>query len=226
MSKASTPDPGESLATTMRQIYALGLTTTSGGNLSLVDDEGVIWITPAGIDKGELRADQIARVEEGASEAQADRAPRPSSELPFHRAIYQARPDIRAIVHAHPVSLVAFSIVGQVPDTRVSAHCHALCGLVGFAAYQMPGSPRLGNAIAEVFAQGSDCVILENHGVVVAGATLREAFRTTRVAGSLCANDYARTYDWQRADTRRRRSCTRDRLETSAIEGEFSIGFR
>jgi L-fuculose-phosphate aldolase len=194
MSKSS--EPGEEIAQTMRQIYDLGLTTTSGGNLSVRDDEGRIWITPAAIDKGELRADQVAgvaSVEEGGIDARDDATlkPAPSSELPFHRAIYARRSDLRAVVHAHPVSLVAFSIVGQVPDTRVSAHCHALCGTVGFAAYALPASRSLGEKIAETFARGFDCVVLENHGVVVAGPTLRKAFERLE-ALDLCARTIMR----------------------------------
>jgi L-fuculose-phosphate aldolase len=191
MSKSS--QPGQELAQTMRQIYDLGLTTTSGGNLSLRDDEGRIWITPAGIDKGELRADQVARVEEGGVDVREDAGvkPAPSSELPFHRAIYARRSDLRAVVHAHPVSLVAFSVVGQVPDTRVSAHCHALCGRAGFAAYALPASRSLGEKIAETFARGFDCVVLENHGVVVAGPTLRKAFERLE-ALDLCARTIMR----------------------------------
>ncbi len=182
--------PSEELAQTMRRIYELGLTTTSGGNLSLRDAAGTIWITPAGIDKGQLRADQVARVAEGGV-AEATPTPAPSSELPFHRAIYEARPELRAVVHAHPVSLVAFSIVGQVPDTRISAHCHALCGSAGFAPYALPASQALGETIAETFAQGFDCVVLENHGVVVGGPTLRVAFERLE-ALDLCARTIMR----------------------------------
>jgi L-fuculose-phosphate aldolase len=176
MASSPTPDfqrPREELARTLRQIYDLDLTTTSGGNLSLRDDDGAIWITPAGIDKGELRPDQVARVE-GPNDV--DSSPPASSELPFHRAIYATRSDLRAVVHAHPVSLVAFSIAQAVPDTRVSAHAHALCGSVGFAPYALPGSRELGEGIAAVFSKGFDCIVLENHGVVVGGTTLRQAF--------------------------------------------------
>ena len=100
----------------------------------------------------------------------------PSSELPFHRAIYAARPDLRAIVHAHPVALVAFSICGRVPDTRLLPTARRVCGRVGFAPYALPGSEALGRRIAQTFAEGFDCAVLENHGVVTAGASLQEAF--------------------------------------------------
>ena len=195
-STSASSNPAEALAQTMRQIYELGLTTTSGGNLSMLDDEGRIWITPAGVDKGELREDQVARVGTGVpggfggidenGQRDPDSAPRPSSELPFHGAIYAARSDLRAIFHAHPVSLVAFSIVRQVPDTRISAFSHALCADPGFASYALPGSDALGKEIAQTFAKGFDCVVLENHGVVVAGRTLREAFERLE-ALDLCA---------------------------------------
>jgi L-fuculose-phosphate aldolase len=189
------PSAPEDLAQTLRRIYDLGLTTTSGGNLSLRDEDGCIWITPAGIDKGELRGDQIARIGGSHSDQYVDSEdipmPPPSSELPFHQALYAARPDLRAIVHAHPVSLVAFSIAQLVPDTRVSANAYALCGTIGFAPYALPGSRELGNEIAETFSKGFDCVVLENHGVVVGGTTLRQAFERLE-ALDLCARTIMR----------------------------------
>ena len=190
--RTAAPSPREDLAQTLRRIYDLDLTTTSGGNLSLRDQDGHIWITPAGIDKGELRPEQVARVEGRDADTRIGaRIPPPSSELPFHRALYAARSDLRAIVHAHPVSLVAFSIAGQLPDTRVSAHGYALCGTVGFASYALPASRELGERIAETFAKGFDCVVLENHGVVVAGTTLRQAFERLE-ALDLCARSILR----------------------------------
>ena len=101
----------------------------------------------------------------------------PSSELPFHQAIYGVRPDLGAIVHAHPVALVAFSIVGQVPDTRLFHQASKVCGKGGFAPYALPGSSALGQQIAGAFKQNYNCVILENHGVAVGGTDLQEAFQ-------------------------------------------------
>jgi L-fuculose-phosphate aldolase len=96
--------------------------------------------------------------------------------LPFHQAIYTVRPDLGAIVHAHPVALVAFSIVGKVPDTRLFHQASHVCGPGGFAPYALPGSAALGDEIAAVFQRNFNCVILENHGVAVGGAHMREAF--------------------------------------------------
>lgn len=166
--------PREHLVATMRRIYAHRMTTTSGGNLSILDPSGDVWITPARVDKGGLQPSDIVRVHPDGSSTGLHP---PSSEFPFHRAIYRRRPDIRAVVHAHPGALVAFSICRQLPDTRVQAHAHAVCGRVALAPYACPGTAALGEAIAATFAGGADCVLLENHGVVIGGADLDEAFQ-------------------------------------------------
>jgi L-fuculose-phosphate aldolase len=165
--------PRDALMRTMERIYRYRMTTTSGGNLSIRDDDGDVWITPARVDKGTLRRDDIVRV---APDGALDGRHRPSSEFPFHRAVYEARPDLKAIVHAHPVALVAFSICRRVPDTRLLPQARRVCGRVGFAPYALPGSEALGRNIASAFAEGFDCVVLENHGVVVGGSGLQQAF--------------------------------------------------
>jgi L-fuculose-phosphate aldolase len=165
--------PRDALLRTMERVYRYRMTTTSGGNLSVRDADGAVWITPARVDKGGLTRDDIVCVRpDGTVEGRH----RPSSEFPFHRAIYEARPDLKAIVHAHPVALVAFSIVGEAPDTRLLPTAHRVCGAVGFAPYALPGSAALGGRIAATFARGVACAVLENHGVVTGGATLGEAF--------------------------------------------------
>ena len=165
--------PCDQVAMIMDRVYAYGMTTTSGGNVSLRDDSGEIWITPAKLDKGRLKPESVVHLRGG-------RATRddvsPSSEYPFHEAIYRARPDVRAVLHAHPSALVAFSIVGRVPDTRIIPQAASVCGRVGFAPYAVPGSARLGDNIAATFAEGYNCVLLENHGVVCAGGNLLEAY--------------------------------------------------
>ena len=165
--------PRDEIARTMDRIYRYRMTTTSGGNLSVRDDAGDVWISPARVDKGSLSRKDIVRV---ACDGRHEGLHPPSSEFPFHRAIYNVRPDVRAIVHAHPVALVAFSICRQTPDTRLFHQAHFVCGKVGFAPYALPGSDALGQSIAATFHAGCDSVILENHGVVVGGDSLSHAF--------------------------------------------------
>jgi L-fuculose-phosphate aldolase len=166
--------PRRRIVLIMSRIYQGGMTTTSGGNVSMRETDGDIWITPAGVDKGGLSERDIVRVSvSGAIEG----AHRPSSELPFHRAIYHRRPDLRAIVHAHPPGLVAFSIVRQTPNVNVAPQARQIVGKVGYAPYRPPGSEALGARIAETFGEGCDAVIMENHGAVVGGRDLIDAYQ-------------------------------------------------
>ena len=158
----------------MERIYRYRMTTTSGGNLSMREADGTIWITPAGVDKGSLKRDDIVCLRPDGS---VEGKHRPSSELPFHQMIYAVRPDIQGIVHAHAVALVAFSITHQTPNTHLLHQSMNVCGKAGFAPYALPGSPNLGQNIADTFKQGFDSVMLENHGVVVGSDNLQNAFQ-------------------------------------------------
>jgi L-fuculose-phosphate aldolase len=168
--------PRDQIVETMERIYSRNMTTTSGGNISIRDENGDKWMTPARVDKGSLRRQDVVRIgRNGACEGLHP----PSSENPFHLSVYDARPDIRAIIHAHPGALVSFSICGQVPNTRLFPESWNICGQVAFAPYEIPGSTQLGARIAAAFASESkpSCVVLENHGVVVGGSDLAEAFQ-------------------------------------------------
>lgn len=166
--------PSDQIMMMMDRIYQYGMTTTSGGNLSVLDENGDLWITPAGIDKGELtRADIVCVKDDGTIVGKH----RPSSEYPFHKLIYSRRADLKAVVHAHPPALVAFSMVRKVPNVHLLPNDYLVCGEVGMAKYGLPGSLELGENIALVFEQGFNTVMLENHGVVVGGENLFEAFQ-------------------------------------------------
>jgi len=165
--------PRDQLVTIMRRIYQSGMTTLSGGNLSIREENGDMWITPMGVDKGKLSAGDIMLVRADGSLVGAHK---PSSESPFHQAIYARRPDLRAVVHAHPSALVAFSITRQTPDTSIIPQAQEVCGVVGYAPFAQPGTPQLGERIAETFGHGYNLVLLENHGVAAGGPDLLTAF--------------------------------------------------
>ena len=166
-------NPAEQIVAIMNRIYENGMTTTSGGNLSVLDSNGDMWISPSGIDKGSLLPADIMCVRPDGSIAGPHK---PSSEYPFHRGIYDTCADVKAILHAHPPALVSFSIAGLVPDTAVFPLTKRLCGDVGFAPYELPGSDALGRKVSAVFAQGPRTVMLENHGVCLGGNSLLEAY--------------------------------------------------
>ena len=177
--------PAEQICIIISRIYRGGMTTTSGGNLSIMDDNGDMWITPSGIDKGSLKPSDIMCVK---ADGTVVGPHKPSSEYPFHRALYRMRPKMRSVIHAHPAGLVTFSIVHQIPNTSILPQVHAVCGPIGFAPYDVPGSEALGEKIAEEFRKHPEykAVIMENHGVVLAGEDIADAYQRFETL-ELCA---------------------------------------
>lgn len=177
--------PAEQIAIIIGRIYRSEMTTTSGGNLSIMDENGDMWITPAAIDKGSLTPADIMCVK---ADGTIIGPHRPSSEYPFHKAIYKMNPHIHSVIHAHPPGLVTFSMVHQVPDTSIIPQACATCGPVGFAEYALPGSELLGKKIVAEFKKNPDykAVIMENHGVVVAGEDIADAYQRFETL-ELCA---------------------------------------
>ena len=166
--------PADQLVMFMQRIYDKRLTTMSGGNLSIRDDDGNIWITPAGVDKGTLTRRDIICVKPDGTVIGPHK---PSSELPFHISVYKMRSDLHAVLHAHPPALVAFSIVRQCPSLDLIPTVRRVCPDVRIATYAVPGSEALGTNVGAVFADGCDIAILENHGVCVGAPDMFTAFQ-------------------------------------------------
>lgn len=166
--------PADQLVMFMHRIYDKGMTTTSGGNLSIMDEDGNIWITPAGVDKGTLNRNDIVCVKVDGSVVGMHR---PSSELPFHAAVYKMRPDLKAVLHAHPPALVSFSIARKTPNLNLLTSVQKMCPEVKIATYAVPGSQQLGENIGKCFAENCDIVLLENHGVCIGAPDMFTAFQ-------------------------------------------------
>ncbi|MEG1508920.1 MAG: class II aldolase/adducin family protein [Clostridia bacterium] len=165
--------PQEIVIKYINKVYKNGLTTTSGGNLSVKDAEGNIYITPSGKDKGTLVAEDICKVTP-TGEVIGKFAP--SIELPFHSLIYKLRPEINAVLHVHSPKIVSYTLINQVPEIQISAHNFNTCGKIGFSLYDIPGSIDLGNQIAKFIAKGYDSVLMQNHGVVFVADTMSNAY--------------------------------------------------
>jgi len=116
MRRTNLDHPKDQITSIIRRIYEAGLTTTSGDNISIKDTEGNIWVTPAAVDKGSLTRKDIMCV---TPDGEIIGLHQPSSECPSHKAIFDVRPDVKAIIHAHPPALVSFSIVRKIPNTNI-----------------------------------------------------------------------------------------------------------
>ncbi len=162
----------EQVASIMRRLYRQGLTTCSGGNVSLRCGV-VILITPSGTDKGEITAEEI-----GAVTPEGDNllpGLRLSIETEMHLEVYRNRPDVNGIVHAHPVTASAFAALDRDIDTRLTAETWHVLGMPVRAPYALMGTAELARAVGQAAGKGN-AVIMENHGVLTVGRTLFEAF--------------------------------------------------
>ena len=156
-----------------RKMVTAGLTTGSGGNISvLTDDEDQVAITPSGIEYDDLTTDQIVVTNRSGQPA----APglNPSSELGFHLSLYDQRPDIRAVVHTHSVYATTFACLREaIPAV------HYLVGYCGHqvrvAPYATFGTPELADNIVTTIGD-DQAVLLANHGLVAVGPSLSRAF--------------------------------------------------
>ena len=162
----------EQVASVMRRLYRRGLTTCSGGNVSLRCGD-VVLITPSGTDKGEITAGQIGAVTISGENLAPDL--RLSIETEMHLEVYRNRPDVKGIVHAHPVTASAFAALDAKIDTRLTAETWHVLGVPVRATYALMGTKELARIVGQAARQG-DAVIMENHGVLTVGETLFRAF--------------------------------------------------
>lgn len=167
--------PADQIVMLMNRIYYYDMTTTSGGNISVRDSEGTIWISPSGVDKGKLSREDIIQIK---ADGTIVGLHRPSVEYPFHLAIYKKRPDIHAVLNAFPPALLSFGLLRKLPDMTIMPDMKFLSGQIALVPYALPGSSMLGDNISREFAKGVNTVILENRGVVIGGETLFKAFMT------------------------------------------------
>ncbi len=152
-----------------------GLTTGSGGNLSLFNREkNLIAITPSGIEYPDLSPSDILVVEPDGNVV--DGAHTPSSEVGFHLALYQKRSGVCAVVHTHSTYATTFACLNrEIPAV------HYLVGFSGnkvpLAPYATFGTQALADAVTAAI-KDYNAVLLANHGLVAVGTTLARAFNT------------------------------------------------
>jgi L-fuculose-phosphate aldolase len=157
----------------MRRLYWQGLTTTSGGNISLKINDNIILITPSATDKGSMRWNEIGIMTIIGENLTPDL--KPSIECEMHLSIYKKKKDVSAIVHAHPLFASAYTAMKCKIDTNLTAEARAICGDPCFVPYALMGTKELASLASENIAS-SDILLLENHGILTTGSSLLQAF--------------------------------------------------
>lgn len=157
----------------MRRLYKRGLTTTSGGNISVKLPNGMILITSSQTDKGRMKAADVGMTDMHGRNLSTKL--KLSMETGMHIAVYKARPDICAIVHAHPPLATSFAVAHKSINTALMGESRAVLGEIATAPYQLMGTEALAETVATHLAQ-ANVVLLENHGVLAVGKDLLQAF--------------------------------------------------
>jgi L-fuculose-phosphate aldolase len=156
----------------MRRLYRHGLTSTSGGNISLRVSDDMIVITPSATDKGRMKWEEIGIM----SLTGENLTPRlkPSIESEMHLSIFRKK-EVGAIVHAHPVFATAFTAMKNKINTNLTAEACAILGEPVFVPYALMGTKNLAEHVSE-YIDKSDILLLENHGILTTGQNLLQAF--------------------------------------------------
>lgn len=157
----------------MRRLYDKGLTSCSGGNISLRLADDRVLITPSALDKGELKPEQVVTVTMDGENLSRDI--KPTIEMGMHLAIFRLRPDVRAIVHAHPVYATTFSCVDREIEAELTPETIMTIGKIAKADFHPAGTGELADATASALGK-NNVVLMRNHGVAAVGPTLLKAF--------------------------------------------------
>lgn len=159
-------DPRDQLAHVGSDMVRAGLVVGSGGNLSVrIPGLDECWVTAAGTWLDRLDRSSFVRVDltDGSC---ATSGARPTSELPLHLATYARRPDVAAVVHLHPQTVLLLDALDQPIRLVTTDHAFYLRRVVT-APFRLPGSAALADEAAAAVADGSNCVILSHHGCSV-----------------------------------------------------------
>lgn len=162
-----------------RSLFERGLTPGSSGNISVKLDDGGWLVTPTNASLGFLDPARLARLDASGKLQSGDA---PTKEIPLHTALYETRRTARAIVHLHCAHCVALSMLPEI-DPRaalppMTPYYVMRCGSTALLPYFTPGDAAVGDAIRNLAGKYS-CVLLSNHGPVVAGETLEAAVFAT-----------------------------------------------
>lgn len=153
-------------------MYDKGFVAANDGNISLRMADGTILTTPTGVSKGYMTPESMVRVH---LTGRVLSAGKPSSELLMHLFVYRERPEVNAVVHAHPIHATGFATAGVALESCVAAEIIATLGSIPLAAYGTPSTHELPETLRPHIHQ-SDAFLLANHGVVAVGKTLLEAY--------------------------------------------------
>jgi L-fuculose-phosphate aldolase len=156
-----------------RRMYARGYTASNDGNISVRLDADRLVMTPKSVCKGFMTPDMMCITDLSGRKLAGDRDP--SSEMLMHLEVYRQRPDVRAVVHAHPPTATGFAVAGIPLNRAVLAEVLTTLGSIPIAEYATPSTSELPDAVRK-YIRAHDGMLLANHGALTVGADVYSAY--------------------------------------------------
>ncbi len=158
-----------------KRIYNRNMVAANDGNISVKLNDHEFLCTPTGVSKGFMTPEFICKVDEKGELIQANGDFRPSSEIKMHMRVYEKRPDVGSVVHAHPTFATSFAIAGIPLTQPILPEAVISLGCVPIAKYGTPSTYEIPDAVEE-FLPYYDAVLLESHGALTWSVDLMQAY--------------------------------------------------
>lgn len=153
-------------------MHERGFVAATDGNVSVRLDRKRVLVTPTGMSKGMMRPQDLVVVDMEGRKLKGRR--NVSSEIGMHMLIYRLRPDVNAVVHAHPPTATGYAAAGVPLNEALCSEVVIALGSIPLARYGTPGTPELAEALAPLIPH-HDAILMANHGVVAYGEDLQKA---------------------------------------------------
>src|SRR5215212_5298435 len=173
MSFPREPELRDGIVEVGKRLYARGYVASNDGNISVRLDDARILTTPKSVSKGFMTPEMMVVTDLAGKKISGERDP--SSELLMHLEVYRNRPDVRAVVHAHPPLATGFAVAGIPLDRAVLAEVITTLGSIPIAQYGTPSTKELPDAVRQ-YIKAHDGMLLANHGALTVGADLYGAY--------------------------------------------------
>ena len=168
-----------------RRLHARGFVASNDGNISVRLDAERLLTTPTGVSKGFMTPDMMVTTDLSGRKVTGDREP--SSEILMHLAVYEYRPEIKAVVHAHPPTATGFAVAGIPLDRAVLAEVVTTLGSIPIAEYGTPSTSELADAVRQ-YIRAHDGLLLANHGALTVADELFAAYYKMETGGAFRAD--------------------------------------
>lgn len=165
----------EQICDVCHKMWQLGWVAANDGNVSVKLPDGNFLVTPTGISKSFITPDKLVIINKDIEIIESSEGRKPSSEMKMHMRCYQERPDVGAVVHAHPPTATGYAVANKPLDEYSMIETVIALGSIPVTPYGTPSTYEVPDAIAPYLAE-HDAVLLQNHGALTVGADLITAY--------------------------------------------------